>query len=290
MMPARAYVFIGLNIVRILSIIVLILVFSSSILVMVHDVTAVNTFMSEARASGNSPQSLLENCDYIENSTVPNQTAGIFWAVVNRLFITFQVVILFLSEISWPSALFERFFPVLSSAFGLGPLGVFQCLIGAAILSHRVDDFTLVSAFFLFSLGCLNIVLGLIFGASARSKRSLTEWRSDSDNVLPVVGDKRPVFRRPSGPFVSSTFSGNEKGRSEFGVRRNASDSSTAGFGFGRQGEKAAGLKGFLISKPLETLPRYAPKPPSTPQSQRDSGSSMYSDAPPQFKSSAHAI
>lgn len=33
-----------------------------------------------------------------------------------------------------------------------------------------------------------------------------------------------------------------------------------SGFGFGRQGEKAAGLKGFLISKPLESLPRYAPK------------------------------
>lgn len=51
-----------------------------------------------------------------------------------------------------------------------------------------------------------------------------------------------------------------------------------AGFGFGRQGEKAAGLKGtlvsvmmliafaddfmlagYLISKPVESLPRYAP-------------------------------
>jgi hypothetical protein len=34
-----------------------------------------------------------------------------------------------------------------------------------------------------------------------------------------------------------------------------------AGFGFGRQGEKAAGLKGYSISKPVETLPRYAPRP-----------------------------
>jgi hypothetical protein len=32
------------------------------------------------------------------------------------------------------------------------------------------------------------------------------------------------------------------------------------GFGFGRQGEKAAGLKGYLISKPVESLPKYAPK------------------------------
>jgi len=34
-----------------------------------------------------------------------------------------------------------------------------------------------------------------------------------------------------------------------------------AGFGFGRQGEKAAGLKGFMLSKPVEALPRYAPRP-----------------------------
>ena len=64
--PRVADVFITLNIVRILSIIALILVFSSSILVMVHDITAVNSFMSAAQASGNSTESLLENCDYIE--------------------------------------------------------------------------------------------------------------------------------------------------------------------------------------------------------------------------------
>jgi len=110
MLPPRAYVFIGLNIVRILSMIVLILVFSSSILVLVHDVTAVNSFMSEVRASGSSAQDLLQNCDYIDNSTVPNQTAGIFWAIINRLFIMFQVIMLFFSEICWPAAFFERFF------------------------------------------------------------------------------------------------------------------------------------------------------------------------------------
>ena len=62
------------------------------------------------------------------NSTVPNQPAGVFWAVLNRLLIIGQVVILFLSEIGWPSAFFERFFPVLGDDFGLGALGVIQCL------------------------------------------------------------------------------------------------------------------------------------------------------------------
>ncbi|KIK37917.1 hypothetical protein CY34DRAFT_15364 [Suillus luteus UH-Slu-Lm8-n1] len=53
----------------------------------------------------------------------------------------------------------------------------------------------------------------------------------------------------------------------------------------GRQGEKAAGLKGFLISKPLETLPRYAAPPTSAP-----SRSSRSASPQPRFTSSGSAI
>ena len=66
--------------------------------------------------------------DLYSNSTVPNQPAGVFWAVLNRLLIIGQVFILFLSEIGWPSAFFDRFFPVLGDGFGVGALGVIQCL------------------------------------------------------------------------------------------------------------------------------------------------------------------
>jgi len=48
--------------------------------------------------------------------------------VINRLFIIFQVVMLILSEIGWPALFFDRFFPVLGKDFGLGVIGVFQCL------------------------------------------------------------------------------------------------------------------------------------------------------------------
>ena len=92
-------------------------------------------------------------------STVPNQPAGVFWAVLNRLLIIFQVIVLFLSEAGWPYKFFDIYFPVLGSNFGVGALGIFECLIGAAVLSHHVDDFSLVSAFFLFALGCLNILV-----------------------------------------------------------------------------------------------------------------------------------
>jgi len=262
MLPPRAYIFLGLNGVRILSIISLLLVFSSSIFVMVTDIKAVNSFMS-ATQTNNASSNATVDCDYIAGSTVPNQPAGVFWAIVNRLLIIFQVIMLIMSELGWPAAFFDRFFPVLGASFGLGALGIFQCLISASILSHHVDDFTLVAAFFLFSLGCLNMILGLIFRESAKTKRSIMSWRAEAKGILP--NDTRPPFLNAAPSFVSSVFSGSpekeEEPTSEFGTWRSASNK--AGYGFGRQGEKAAGLKGFLISKPLESLPRYATRPTS---------------------------
>ena len=113
---------------------------------MVHDVEAVNNFIAAGRSNSTSPEGQI-NCDYIgyvlfwfplprthhtqpffSYSTVPNEPAGVFWAVLNRLLIIFQVVVLILSEIGWPLSFFNRFFPVLGSDFGLGALGVMQCL------------------------------------------------------------------------------------------------------------------------------------------------------------------
>ena len=152
---------------------------------------------------------------------------------------------------------------------GLQAFADHQPSLGAAILSHHVDEFSLVAAFFLFAIGCLNMLTGLIFRQSAKSKRSITSWREHAKNSLPthVAGvDIRPVATAaPS--FVSSVFKNQEK-------------EAKVGHGFGLEGERAAGLKGtsastlfgpshwvstgYLISKPLESLPRYAPKRPPT--------------------------
>ncbi|KAI0784399.1 hypothetical protein C8Q75DRAFT_780028 [Abortiporus biennis] len=285
MLPARAYFFIGLNAVRALSIISMLLVFASSIFVLVTDIEAVNHFMKNASDSD------MVNCDYIEGSTVPNQPAGVFWAVVNRLLIIFQVIALIMSEIGWPAVFFDKFFPVLGSSFGLGALGIFQCLIGATILSHHVDDFTLVAAFFLFAIGCLNILLGLIFRERAKSKRSIRSWKEEAKGILPTTRDLRPQFTKPEGG-VSSFFTGG----SSASEKTRVGDDHTTGFGFGRQGEKRAGLKGFLISKPVETLPRYAPPPPRSESSHSrysesvSSRSSTPEPKHPRFKSSTTAI
>ncbi|KAJ7686767.1 hypothetical protein B0H17DRAFT_1169671 [Mycena rosella] len=256
MLPPRAYAFIFLNGLRILSIIGLLLVFSSNIVTLVHDIQAFDRFqagktaVSDSAATNITAEDIL-NSDYIIGSTVPNQPAGVFWAVLNRLLIIVQVIILIMSEVGWPSAFFNRFFPILGKDFGLGALGIIQCLLGAAILSHHVDEFSLVAAFFLFSIGCLNILAGLIFRESAKGKRSITSWRDHAKNALPthVAGvDIRPVASAGTS-FVSSVFKGDEK-----------APDAKLGYGFGTAGEKAAGLKGYLISKPIDSLPRYAPK------------------------------
>jgi hypothetical protein len=110
--------------------------------------------------------------------------------------------------------------------------------IGASILSHHVDDFSLVSAFFLFSIGCLNMFLGLVFRESAKEKRALASWRSDSKAALPTYNPKLAG----TASFLSSTYA-DDKGRHSDDFA-GGSVAEKAGYGFGRQGEKAAGLKG----------------------------------------------
>ena len=72
--------------------------------------------------------SLADKSTACRGSTVPNQPAGAFWAVLNRLLIIGQTIVLLLSEFGWPSVFFQRFFPILGKDFGLGPLGLMQCL------------------------------------------------------------------------------------------------------------------------------------------------------------------
>ncbi|KAI0920564.1 hypothetical protein AcW1_002267 [Taiwanofungus camphoratus] len=286
MAPPRAYIFIGLNAARALSIIALLLLFASSIVTLVQDIKAVNAFIAAGKAdpvsSDNSTDVIdCSELEYIPNSTVPNQPAGAFWAVLNRLLIIFQVIVLILSEIGWPAKFFNRYFPVLGDEFGLGALGVIQCLLGAAVLSHHVDEFSLVSAFFLFAIGCLNILLGLIFRESAKARRALTSWREA--DVLPRSSAHGTLSRsystrtqsyasprsgpRPLLTAMSTGGSGASWDRWEkfdkegAGAETARSMSQRSGMGFGRQGEKAALMRGATLTRPAEALPTYIPRP-----------------------------
>lgn len=238
--PTTALLFVALNVVRALSIIALLLVFSSSVVVLVDDIEAVNQFVNGAT---NTTSFDSGNADYIPNSTVPNQSAGVFWAVLNRLLIIAQTFILVLSEIGWPAAFFDRFFPVLGRDFGVGALGVIQCLIGASVLSHHVTMFPLVTTFLLFSVGCLNILVGLMFREKVKERRNILGWRERRKDVLPTVA--------PGG------FTSREKSIACTSPVPSNSASSRPGMGFGRQAEKAAEMKGFLLTTPVASLPRH---------------------------------
>ncbi|EKM82378.1 hypothetical protein AGABI1DRAFT_117874 [Agaricus bisporus var. burnettii JB137-S8] len=250
---ARTITFIGLNAIRILSLISLILVFASTIFVMVYNVKAMNYFEANKGLHVD-----LRDCDYIENSTIPNQPAGAFWAIISSLLIMCQAIILFLSELSWPIKFFDRYFPVLGSEFGLGALGIFQTLIATQILSHFVDDFTLVSAFFLFSIGCVNIFLGLIFRASAKPKRSISQWRTKSQNILP------PVYSPP-------TFSVRNTVLRDSMYKSPGLPDEQFGYGFSTRGEEKAKLRGFILRKPDEALSKGSVPQSSAPPSRRSS-------------------
>jgi hypothetical protein len=221
---------------------------------------------------------------------------------------------------------------VLGPNFGLGALGVFECLIGATILSHHVDDWTLVSAFFLFSIGCINMLLGLVFRERAKKYRSIPAFRDQRKGVLPQHNDSRPPFSAPASGQVASYFTpaphsrsfsrasdfSDEKGSAYGGYGASeksavyesdyraiaAQKAGRLGYGFGRQGEKQAGLRGYLIAKPSESLPRYSSgqRPTSTASSDRepalaDSGAFERSRSPsparapvPTFQSSPIAL
>jgi hypothetical protein len=130
--------FIGLNIVRALSIIALLFAFSSNVVTLANDIKAVNRSMAMGKSDTDYILyvSLLFSLDWTaelrlcfdRGSTVPNQPAGPLWAVVNRLIIIAQTIILVLSEVNFPAVFFDRYFPVLGNAFGLGALGIFQML------------------------------------------------------------------------------------------------------------------------------------------------------------------
>jgi len=260
---AGAYLFIALNVIRIISVVALLLVFASSIFALVKDVTAWNRFVGTGYKNiiwdGNNTMIYIGS-DYAQGSTVPNQPGGIFFAVLNWLFIIFQTVVLIMAELEYPSEMFDRFFPVLGSGFGVGALGLFQVFIGAAVLSHHVNQFTLGSAFFLFVVGCINaIVVGLWLREKVKSKRSITSWKEHSRSVLPSVD-----HYTPSGAptFLSHMYTGSSvsKGSSGCGERF---DEKFLRRGFGRQGEKAK-MKEFDIPKPDPTLPKYPSRPGST--------------------------
>ncbi|KAH7335698.1 hypothetical protein B0J17DRAFT_667401 [Rhizoctonia solani] len=269
----NAYTFLGLNAIRALSILTLILVFASSIMVMVDDVNAVRRGNDVPTgpltdASGNEFD---VECDYFEASTVPLQPAGVFFAILNRLFIIAQCIVLILAELGWPQAFFKNFLPVLGPDHGVGILGAMQVfpLPSRPNIRSRLG-------FFLFSIGILNIILGLVFRSRIHARRAILSWRNKAPSALTEKVDQAASVASYASD-VYSHFRSNSRAsdvekqpihnerHAEWESRSQSSYSEEksqpfGALGFGRKGQENAEKKGFIISKPLESLPKYAPK------------------------------
>ncbi|WRT64073.1 uncharacterized protein IL334_001001 [Kwoniella shivajii] len=253
-------VFLGLNALRVLSIISLLLVMAANIVTMANDIKAIK---SSSAASTEQE----EECDYYEYSSVPDQTGGPFWSILNRIFIIFECVLLTMSEIGIPRRLFEEWIPILGPAHGLGCLGVFQALIGAQVLSHYCDLFPQISSWLLFIVGCLNILAGIFFRGSAKKKRLVFSWENVSSltpqtrmaaTAWDMVSDRKPRSSSPSessAPPLARSVTGSSD-TPLLPVSKTVPGARFGGFGFGRQGEKAAAERGWKTSKPTEVLPR----------------------------------
>lgn len=262
MLPWKAWRFIGLNVVRALSLVALVLVLASNVLIMVQDVNAVRSPGSNVHVNVTTGTNTthadeeLADCEYFEGSTVPHTPAGPFWAVLNRILILIQVILLIFSEIGWPNAFFTRFLPFLNDEHGVGAIGVLECLIGAQVNSHAVADFPMVVAFLLFSIGCLNLILALVFGKAAKSHRSILSWRQ-RDTLPKTSADlARAVSQKShSSPAWSGSSIFNEKPNdrqpSVDGYHNTSPPRYGYTYGFGKQGEKQAAQDGYVLNKPV---------------------------------------
>ncbi|KAK8865857.1 hypothetical protein IAR55_001005 [Kwoniella newhampshirensis] len=256
-------VFIGLNVLRALSILSLVLVFAANIVTMVDDAKAIKAVQSD-------DNDFTEECDYFEYSSVPDQAGGPFWSILNRIFIAFECILLILSEIGKPRRLFEEFIPIVGPAHGLGGLGVFQALIGAQVLSHYCKLFPQVTSWLLFIIGCFNMLAGIFLRAGAKKKRLIFSWENVSSltpqtrmaaTAWDMVTEKKSRSETPTNGVDGdkAALSRSATGTSDAPLLPQNSTAPGArfgGFGFGRQGEKSAAERGWKISKPADALPR----------------------------------
>lgn len=156
-----------LNALRGLSMISLLFVFIANIVIMAQDIQAIQHGVTDKDH---------EDCDYIENSGVPNQPAGAFRAFFIIALNIVEVMVLFLSETGFPPNLFKKWIPCLESESSLVGLGVLEVLLAAQMMSHFMDSFPLVACFFLLIAGILNILT--MYFDRPRFYRTIAYWRS----------------------------------------------------------------------------------------------------------------
>jgi len=204
-----------LNALRGLSMISLLFVFIANIVIMAQDIDALRHGISKDH----------EDCDYFDNSGVPNQPAGTFRAFLIIALNIVEVVILFLSETGFPASFFKSWIPCLDSEHSLVGLGVLELLLAAQMMSHFMDPFPLVACFFLLIAGILNILT--IKFDRPKFFRSYAFWkgaRPAADTATMESGHSRAFSRSNYAPTSAAPSIFTEKEGHGYGFARAGDD------------------------------------------------------------------
>lgn len=68
-------------------------------------------------------------------------------------------------------------------------MGGLEVYVASVLLSHKLDVASHVASWILFIIGCINIFLGIIFGARIRVKRSLLDAGTNYAKKVTHVDD-----------------------------------------------------------------------------------------------------
>ncbi|KAA1469231.1 hypothetical protein DENSPDRAFT_593393 [Dentipellis sp. KUC8613] len=250
MIARRTLGFVGLNIVRFISIVSLVLALVVTVRLVSKDVDLIKSAMSKKPSTPPADNSTASAAAAAPsgNPATPDPVASLIAGLLNGMLVSFAAGALLFSEIEWPMKFWDTFFPVLGSGHGLGPLGIFQIFMGAMIIDRVADNLTFVAGMMVLFTGVLNVMLGFLLRGSSKELRSVKSWRARKD--APIL----PKYRAPV--FRASLFQTQDPGA----IPYDASDEK-AGYGFGMEGEKAAGLNGYVLSTLPETLVRDPSRP-----------------------------
>lgn len=111
-------------------------------------------------------------------------------------------------------------------------------------------------------LCAVDMTKGIIFRSSAKRRRLIFSWENVSQ-LTPQTKAAATAWDMVNG--ASEKFAEYKQSKKQASDNndeplippgKNTPGGKFGGFGFGKQGEKAAGLRGYTISKPVESLPR----------------------------------
>jgi len=216
----------------------LLFVFIANIVIMAQDIQALHQGVDKDH----------EDCDYIDNSSVPNQPAGTFRAFLIIALNIIEVAVLFLAETGFPASFFTNWIPCLDHEHSLVGLGVLEVLLAAQMMSHFMDPFPLVACFFLLIAGLFNIFT--MYFDRPKFFRSYLFWKG----ARPAG---QTATMESGGSRAFSAYGPASAAPSVFTEKEHSHDA--PGYGFARRGDENLVARSMSPPGRATSPPTYSP-------------------------------